>query len=227
MDCYHPYCPMSHLSHRPHPWNWNNVVSLPEAAIKPLLRPTISAALTPFGPLTTTPMPRPNIPGGKAALDRILELCPCLYTQIQETVSARGIVHLCEITLGTRINSSNVEQAFQIQHPSISTVHFLFPPATPGAGGGATQQTATSPPAPQSTWRSGAMRSMPSAASTRTSARARTSTSPGDSPSTGIASGGSPMRWSSTSGETCAASSAEPSCTASAGHASIASTPTA
>ena len=137
MDCYHPYCPMSHLSHRPHPWNWNNVVSLPEAAIKPLLRPTISAALTPFGPLTTTPMPRPNIPGGKAALDRILELCPCLYTQIQETVSARGIVHLCEITLGTRINSSNVEQAFQIQHPSISTVHFLFPPATPGAGGGA------------------------------------------------------------------------------------------
>lgn len=53
-------------------------------------------------------------------------------------VSARGVVHLCEVTLNARIDSSNVYDAFQVQHPDLCRhpLSYLYPPRVPGAGGG-------------------------------------------------------------------------------------------
>lgn len=49
---------------------------------------------------------------------RLLSLCPCLANQMDVPVDARAVVHLCELTLGGRISSGNVGQAFAIQHPN-------------------------------------------------------------------------------------------------------------
>jgi len=68
-------------------------------------------------------------------IDRVLEACPCLYSQVQTQITAAGVVHLCETTLGTVIDSTNVEQAFDIQHPSQGP-GFLHPPAVPGSDAG-------------------------------------------------------------------------------------------
>jgi len=67
---------------------------------------------------------------------RLLELCPCLYAQLPVKVSAKAIVHLCEVTIGTRIVSSNVVRAFEIQHPKKPWSPFKHPPRQAGAGGG-------------------------------------------------------------------------------------------
>lgn len=48
----------------------------------------------------------------------LLNRCPCLVTQLDSPVSASAVVHLCELTLGTRISSANIGQAFAIQHPN-------------------------------------------------------------------------------------------------------------
>jgi len=72
----------------------------------------------------------------KAFLNRLLELCPCLYSQIPYRVSARGVVHLCEIALEETITSENVCDAFDVQHPSKTDRTYKFAPLIEGAGGG-------------------------------------------------------------------------------------------
>jgi hypothetical protein len=52
-----------------------------------------------------------------ARIHRLLAACPCLYTQVAMTATAEATVHLCEITLGARIMSVNVSDAFRVQYP--------------------------------------------------------------------------------------------------------------
>jgi hypothetical protein len=68
-----------------------------------------------------------------AALGRLLSACPCLYSQIDVDPTADAVVHLCEITLGARITSMNVELAFAVQHPA----KFTIPPVRAYANAGA------------------------------------------------------------------------------------------
>jgi hypothetical protein len=115
-------------------WDWNSLVATPEAKIAVSARPGVVAELSKYGPLSSfAPSNSPNIP--KATLQRILELCPCLYAQINLQVTARAVVHLCEVTLRKQIDSANVEAAFGVQHPGTSE-SFSHPPLMEGAGGG-------------------------------------------------------------------------------------------
>lgn len=129
MHCLHPFCPMgSGLS------DWASVLDWPDLRIRPSDKGKLLAALTPVGhisgPLTLSPQLLTSAP-----FKRILEACPCLYAQLSVSVSARGVVHLCEITLGERIVSSNVVDAFDVQHPKRAPA-FKYPPTVPGASGG-------------------------------------------------------------------------------------------
>ena len=70
---------------------------------------------------------RPKNPSLKPAhLERLFQYCPCLFAQLARPVTAEGIVHLCEVSLGKKIVSSNVDLAFEVQHPN--TKKFLHPP---------------------------------------------------------------------------------------------------
>jgi hypothetical protein len=116
--------------------DWKNVVCSPEARV----RSTDQAALLEFlkqcGPLgKAVKKPAASILKN-APFQRILELCPCLYSQLDVKVSAKGVVHLCEITLNSAIDSSNVYEAFEIQHPDITLKPFRYAPIRSGAGGG-------------------------------------------------------------------------------------------
>jgi hypothetical protein len=72
-----------------------------------------SFAAAPSHPAVPRSLPTSN----SALMDRLLRSCPCLYNQLDIPVSARGVVHFCELTLHARINSANVYAAFLIQHP--------------------------------------------------------------------------------------------------------------
>lgn len=74
--------------------------------------------------------------GVGTALNRLLESCPCLYTQIPAKASARATVHLCEVTLRERIDSENVAVAFEIQNPKDPSHSFSYPPLEPCTDGG-------------------------------------------------------------------------------------------
>jgi hypothetical protein len=63
----------------------------------------------------------------RALLGRMLKWLPCLYTQLSEPTSADAIIHLCEITLGTKIMSTNVYDAFVIQNPNDTSRGFSIP----------------------------------------------------------------------------------------------------
>ena len=116
--------------------SWSQVVSLPQVKIKSDQQSTYASALSHFGSLGTSPMNSPSVIP-KALFKRILDLCPCLFTQVKEKVSPQGVVHLCEVTLGSKIDSKNVYNAFQVQHPRIPTITYKYPPAIHGASGGA------------------------------------------------------------------------------------------
>lgn len=57
----------------------------------------------------------PPLPPGP--LKRLLQLCPCLFNQLDIAATAASVIHFCEITLGTAIDSANVHKAFLTQHP--------------------------------------------------------------------------------------------------------------
>jgi hypothetical protein len=65
-----------------------------------------------------------------------LRTAPCLYGQVAEKVTPRGVVHLCEATLVQPLSSANVEMAFRIQNPADAAITFTNPPVVPGAAGG-------------------------------------------------------------------------------------------
>lgn len=116
--------------------SWHDVVSSDKARINENRRLELEAVLAACGPLGHDVVNIADQILSSAPFKRILDLCPCLYAQLNVRVTARGVVHLCEITLGERIDSTNVFNAFQIQHPGIENIPFVFPPIQAGAGGG-------------------------------------------------------------------------------------------
>ena len=116
MLCFHPHCPSGKgLT------DWAEVLAHPDVALKPPLRADAAAWMAAhFGDPPTQPgQARPLPPGvPKAVLTRLIQLCPCLFNQVDQTPTPRAVVHFCELTLGTQINSANVHQAFLIQHPA-------------------------------------------------------------------------------------------------------------
>jgi hypothetical protein len=127
MNCFHPFCPMSISASV---LAWGPVVDRPELKIKASDRSAVAAFLDAnfreIGKWTPTPLfPSPL---NRAMLKRLLQYCPCLFTQIEASPTARAVVHLCELTLGARIDSSNVHDAFLIQHPRPGTPPMAYPP---------------------------------------------------------------------------------------------------
>lgn len=130
MQCLHPNCPRGRGLQ-----SWAHVLALPDLKIKGSDRAPLLAALATCGPLTHVG----NIPSTmlkRSVFKRLLACCPCLYVQVPIKVSARAVVHLCEVTLGQDIVSNNVYQAFEIQHPSMPHTPFLHQPMISGASGG-------------------------------------------------------------------------------------------
>jgi hypothetical protein len=127
MNCLHPFCPMSAPSGAP---DWAPVLDRPELKIRTADRPSVAAFLDAnfrgVGTWTSTPLFPSPLNG--AMLKRLLEHCPCLFTQIEISPTARAVVHLCELTLGAAIDSSNVHDAFLIQHPRPGTPPMTYPP---------------------------------------------------------------------------------------------------
>lgn len=129
LECLHPRCPMGEGAR-----NWGEVINHPHLNApereKTELLSRLENIAGEFG--TEHNLPTTN----RALLHRLLVLCPCLYSELSVRVSAQGVVHLCEITLGQRITSENVCRAFDVQHPGKPEIDYQYAPLTPGAGGG-------------------------------------------------------------------------------------------
>lgn len=139
MNCLHPNCPMGHGAS-----SWGDVVTSTEANISANQQTSTLVELNKCGPLATgsvTGVAAKLKSLNQAAFKRLLVLCPCLYAQLDVKVTARGVVHLCEVTLKQSIDSSNVYTAFQIQHPNIKTQNFTHHPVMSGASGGDIMET--------------------------------------------------------------------------------------
>ena len=111
--------------------------------VKGLARADLLANLqTGFGPLSPgtnaflAPLPTTNV----TLLKRLLALCPCLATQLSPhkdvPMTSRATVHLCELTLGGRINSANAHNAFLVQQPKKGPPFKYEPLKQCGDGGG-------------------------------------------------------------------------------------------
>ena len=98
--------------------SWGDIINEPRLNIAPSDKASLLSGLSGFGPISApqTALPQPTSNG--ALFKRLLKLFPCLYAQINTPSTPFSIVHLCESTLGHKIISSNVAQAFEIQHPS-------------------------------------------------------------------------------------------------------------
>ena len=120
--------------------NWDEVAEIvvpPRAPARARKVADLAAALNrdfnlPPGAIATA-LPVPTRVRGH--FQSLLNLCPCLVTQLDSPVSASAVVHLCELTLGARISSANIGQAFAIQHPNGRA--WRYPPSrVPTAGVG-------------------------------------------------------------------------------------------
>jgi hypothetical protein len=131
MRCFHPDCPMAPGQFP----DWQAAASAILAAGRLIPRDVslIGAALKDC-PSPGTRIDSPTLSG--AALWRLLAACPCLYTQLDRGATADAVVHLCEITLGQRVISANVEQAFAVQYPPT----FKIPPARKYENAGAVSE---------------------------------------------------------------------------------------
>lgn len=131
MLCLHPYCPMKAT-----PGSWDEAVDDPAMKVKPALRVALLADLNArFGAPASPAVARPPPPVLPGQLKTLFRLCPCLFNQIDVSPTARGVVHLCEVTLGGPITSANVHQAFLIQHPKAPG--YAIPPLGKARSGGA------------------------------------------------------------------------------------------
>lgn len=112
--CLHPHCPKGNG-----PTSWNEVLAHPEIKLQPAARAAALACLmADFGSAPANPpVPRHPPPMAAAALGRLLNLCPCLFNQIDVAPTARAVVHFCELTLGQQVTAANVHDAFLLQHP--------------------------------------------------------------------------------------------------------------
>jgi hypothetical protein len=118
------------------PGSWDEAVNHPALNLGAAARAAVLADLNArFGPPAAPAVARPPPPLSTGRLRTLLNLCPCLFNQIDVDPTARGIVHLCEVALGAPITSANVHQAFLIQHPKAPA--FTIPPVGKARSGGA------------------------------------------------------------------------------------------
>jgi hypothetical protein len=99
--------------------SWQEVVDHPSLRALAQDRPGLLANLAVLDAPATPSIRAASPTGNRALFKRLLELCPCLYNQIDIGCSPAGVVHLCEITLSVPITSANVSDAFDIQHPML------------------------------------------------------------------------------------------------------------
>lgn len=137
MKCLHPSCPLGAAAH---PQNWQEVIDRLLAdgvTIRPRDREPLLAALTQVGGDLGTLRAVPTL-GNGALWRRILDSCPCLFTQFNVKPTSRAVGHFCEVTMGQRLGSANIERAFKIQNPNDHTeefaVNFFAEQDTPEAG---------------------------------------------------------------------------------------------
>lgn len=116
--------------------SWRDVVNHPVLNIQERYRETIINSLNGVMCLDGTVYSINEDLLKTAYFKRLLEATPCLYSQLNVKVTARAIVHLCEVTLNERITSQNVYDAFEIQHPGRLDKSFAYSPVINGAGGG-------------------------------------------------------------------------------------------
>jgi len=136
MRCLHPHCPIGHGAP-----DWSAVVDHLDAKVSKSDRHLVLAQLRKCRALDRAPSTIVASTKAKACFKRILEMCPCLYAQVDVKITARGVVHLCETTIGELIDSNNVYTAFKVQHPKISAHRYRYPPRVPGASGGDIMET--------------------------------------------------------------------------------------
>lgn len=67
--------------------------------------------------LAAAPSQHPLPPITAAALKRLLREALCLFNQIDKPATPSAIVHFCELSLGSKIDSRNAWEAFLFQHP--------------------------------------------------------------------------------------------------------------
>lgn len=131
MKCLHPYCPNGdgHTS-------WNEVLDNPDlrlrAAEKSKFAPLLSGATT-LGSGAAIVVSAAIM--NSQPFKRVLDACPCLFAQLKIKVTPAAVIHLCELTLNSRITSTNACDAFDIQHPNTLS-SFRYPPQVHGASGG-------------------------------------------------------------------------------------------
>lgn len=134
MQCLHPYCPTGNGAK-----SWKEVVDLPTMKVKSADKAALVAVLDKhFGKLASPAVPKPKPIAIDAVVDRLLRHCPCLFNQLQLAATPEAVVHLCEITLGKKITSSNVYDAFLVQYPKKET--YKYPPLEPCVSGGAVME---------------------------------------------------------------------------------------
>lgn len=130
MRCLHPHCPMGVGAA-----SWEEVVDHPAMKVKAKDRPDLIAGLAAFGAPANPPVII-ALPKMTARQRNIFGfLCPCVFNQIGERATARAIVHFCEVTMNERITSTNVNEAFKVQHPDLLPP-FAIGPAVGGQNGG-------------------------------------------------------------------------------------------
>jgi hypothetical protein len=117
------------------PGTWDQAVDHPAMKVKRTRRARLLGDLSAKFGAPAPPAVAHHLPAiSKAQLKTLLSLCPCLFNQIDIDPTARGIVHLCEVTLCAPITSANVYEAFLIQHPRLPK--FKVPPlGKPRSGG--------------------------------------------------------------------------------------------
>lgn len=132
MDCLHPYCPAGKGAA-----SWDEVVNHPSLKLTSPTRALLKSALetsfsaSPGAGQIAQPLPTLSVTGQRT----LLRLCPCLFSQAKTKCTARGVVHLCELTLAAPITADNVHQAFFVQHPG-KGIPYKFPPIEPCTDGG-------------------------------------------------------------------------------------------
>lgn len=115
--------------------SWDDVVDHRDMKVKAKDRAAILAGLSSFGSISTSPVAQslPKMTVGQ--YKTLLKLCPCLFNQVAMQSTSRAVVHFCELTLGTQIVSTNVNEAFKVQHPNLPPP-FAYPMLDRGGNGG-------------------------------------------------------------------------------------------
>jgi hypothetical protein len=128
MRCLDPRCPMEEGAP-----DWSAVAQNPAICPRAAEAAELQEALEALPELGVhCELPTQN----KALLKRLLQQCPCLYTQVDIRCSAEATVHLCEITLAAKIKCQNVHEAFLVQHPKKPEYPYeIQPRKATGAGG--------------------------------------------------------------------------------------------